>query len=589
MKQFIWRLDYLCIEVISINIQRYSRIPREFWKLRYCNDFGERLIFTCLANSFEDGVDEKSYEFILNNFSIRKLKIFPKLHEKIEYFDFLNGKKFDELEIFLSKEIKLTSKQNFRLMTKELNIKEIGEGNIFTQSQNFFSNLHVEKDLKINFFTGNSKNNFKLETLLLLMLKNTSKEIENIQIHLEEPSLNFLKGLLEISKERKYVQNFNATLKPLQEISSMPVIFLWETILTSTFYFKPIYSKSYKKFLEYLQEWTAIESLNATCYDFEITDTNLKNYFSIINSLNLNNLKELKFEFLDYKNISKEIRYFFEACQNLVCLKLKKGFNFQLILPCSKTLKSLYLDVSAKDNRININDFKKFLYQSSLEEINVKFDSLENQYFFEIVQPLEILKNTLTSLSIYCLHTSENTLKFLPSVIEKFHHLKYFFFSPSVRDKTFQEILKSLKSSKALEEIYMYKVNNGRNIDNISPLFNLLNNCEKLRVIHIGMTIIVDKIPELLLILKKFQNILEEINLDLCCNKKYFEELKVFLSGCSRLRRVFVYPLMGDQISQKEFIDSFYCSRYSLQVLQPFYRDILDHFPHILMDKQHEK
>lgn len=110
MRQLLWRLDYLCTEIISINIGRYSKTSKDDWSLRYCNDLGDKLLLACLTNSKKQGLDENEFQFILDNFSIRQFVIFPKIYKTVKHFNFFNEKFIEKLKINTFGEIKLQKK-----------------------------------------------------------------------------------------------------------------------------------------------------------------------------------------------------------------------------------------------------------------------------------------------------------------------------------------------------------------------------------------------------------------------------------------------------------------------------------------------
>lgn len=590
MKQLLWSLDYLCIEVISKNIQRFSKTSKANWKLRICNDLGDRLILACLSNSLDE-MDENTYRFILDNFMVRNFKIFCKMFEKVEYFDFLNGKSFDNLEINLKLRIKLKNKdKNFRIITNKLILNTNLSKESLAESHTFFSNIFVKKDMMVSICNINNNNRMEMQKLLLIMLDNTSKHIENIDIPFENMNKEFIEKSIEILCKRKKLKNLY-TIFDERVPKSIRVFFVINNFTIDCDLSASV--KSYLNSIDIKDSFKSFDSIENVYIKFK----NNKNFeeieeiFSIFNSLNLENLKEVCISLCNTEYYGKHFHNFLANCLNLEKLTLSDvdDYNFNIfdsILSCSKSLKVFKLYSIEIDNPRKVESFKTFLSKSSLQELILERISFNNEYSLEVIQYLEHLKNTLTSLAIIFCTFSNETIHFLFKVLKKFKSLKCFHFDHSkIITENFVEIFQSLQSSsQTLQDIFICKPFNGMKLKNCFELLNLLNNCKKLTTIYIRTYIDDDKIPELLSILKKFENNLEVINLDLCYSEKYHKELFNFLSGFSKLKYVY-RDILGKAWSLEDnLMKSLLNSRYSLRFVHEHYEYYLNSFPYILTD-----
>lgn len=582
MKRLLWRLDYLCIETLSKNICRYKIISKENWKLRNCNDLGDQLILASITNSLPNGIDEKSYEFILNNFLVKNLKIYSKMIEKIKYLDFLNERSFDKLEIILQQKLRLKNKkQNFRLTTNNLILKEPEKSNFFIKSFRFFSNICVKKNLEIRLFNKNSKHDKNSEKLLLIILQNTSKDVENIQIFFQNPTKKFLEKFMVILRERKNLKNLNVFLDG-KETKAVPIFFL-ETSLIPRFYIDLKSLKSDMNLSEYFKIFSSVENLEIIFFGGNILIEKLNGNFYFLKSLNLNNLHKLYMHFkLPNLMPTNLVNDFLKNCPNLVILDTNHSVDFKSILPCSNSLKTLNITLMKIDDETTVDDLKYFFSTVNLNEIKLRLDNLTEKELFKIIESLDKLKNILTSLTISCYRISANFINFLPNFKKlKCFYLKFIYMENNI----LSGIFKNLQSSnQCLEKIYIYHQNNPSVLENSNELFHLLNKCDNLKTIYITIKIDENKITDLLFLLKKFNNSLEEINIDFCCHEKFYRELMDFLSGCLKLKYVTGDDLPRDIFWEKEFFKSLFNSRYSLQYAKCCYENNLDRFPNILMD-----
>lgn len=587
MRRLLSRLDHLCIEIISENVDYYSRIPKKSWKLRYTNGLGDRLILALITNSFnKNNVNQKSFEYVINNFYVNKLKIFPFLIKKIEHFDFLNEKFFHELEIKLQSEIKLKNENEiFKLTTNKLKLWNLIKQKNFLKSNKFFSNLIVNSEIQINIFNDYGDSMMEIEKLLLILLENTSKNIEIIEINcFDNPTKYFIEKLDEILKERKNLKNLNIYFKEIF-LRGMPN-FLLNTVINSM----KINSLQNQKISNcdnvYIKSLNSIENLKITFEDAKISEKNLKEYFLYLKSLNFTDLKMLNIGLIDPRMSIKEINEFLESFHSLTNLKLEFIPNFMSLLPCIKHLCVLHIYFPELDEIPENDELKSFLSQSLLREIQFDFSTLTESYFFKIIKPLEVLKNTLVSLKISHGKLTGNPYRYFSNLLGKFNYLTCFHVNMDyIEEKNLLGIFNSLSlSSKTLQEISFWSTRGDEiYIKNYFQLFELLKKCETLKIIRLDFKTDDNKIPEFLSILKKFQTFLEKINVGYICNKEYEENYLDFFRGCERLTDISGYFSSGDG---KSFMKSLYNSRYSIKFVDDVYITGVhrNFFPHIFMD-----
>lgn len=557
MGKIIRKLDDLCIRTIANNIERYSRTPKDTWKLRYCIGLGERLIYACSSIS-NMRLDENTFKFILNNFLVNRLKISSETFKNNQYFDILHEKFFDEIEFQLFSVIKLKNKdKKFQLTTNRLMLTNFSKNGLLAQSTQFFSNLHVKKEIIIYDENEDGLDDREMENVLIKLLENTSNDIEYVQIQLHKKSVEFIKKFIKIFNDRKNLRNLFINFD--NKVPKLLRVF-YLRINPATIYHHTCCSSSSSnlsfldtgKFNDSLKSFHSIQKLNFRFENNENFDE-IEELFKFLNELNLNNITEIQASSINIKYYCKYFNNFLENCPNLEKLKLTcfcvNDYNiFDTILPCSKQLKSLHLDLFRIDTEGKLNSFKNFLSHSSLQEIILKRISFGDGCFLQVVQHLEVLKNTLTSLTIDQCDIFRETIDSLPEVVEKLRKLKRFHFNNwRIENSILSQLFKSLQSScHTLEMIYIYREYKEGELEDCSQLFNLLNNCEKLTTFYISLSISEKKFVDFLSILRKFQYILEEINFDFRCKKKFNEEIMDFVSKCTKLKKRFGYSTITD-------------------------------------------
>lgn len=557
MFNLLWSLSYLCIETISKNIYRYCRTAKINWKMCYSNGLGDRLILACISNSFLDDFDEKSYEFILKNFHTEKLHIFPKLFERIKYFDFLNEKYFTELKIDLRNSMILKDKQQFRLKVHKLRLNFSAKDKFFAQSKDFFSNLKVENNIFIHLRGESNEINEEIEILLLQLLENTSKEIEQIQIvSYLNPTDYFIKKYLKILLERKCLKNLTINFQN-NDILERKCTILYESTLKLIVPFKINYQNYEYDFPEYLKNLDSLNSLKIIFLDKKDSEYKQREYLAFIKSLNLISLNSLKLYNFAFKNDIKESFEFFKNLPNLESLTLD-------FIPCFcvnlKNLKSLHL-LLYDDTYLPTPNFEKFLNKTSLKELEINFDCIDESSFLRITNYLQVLENSLLSISFAWQGLHENCLTYFSTFVKKFTKLTDFFLMADEMEEIFMlEILNSLNASrKTLREIYFCAFNNFRTeIYKSKEFFQILNGFDGLTALSFAVKLQNVDLTESLSVLEKFQKILEVFIMDFCCEN--LDELLDFLSNCSCLKRI-----CGIELTESDGIDKIFLnSKYSL-------------------------
>lgn len=593
MKEILWRLDLLCIEVISIHIERYSLTPRKSWRHKYVKNLGERLIQASLANSRGQGIDENAYSFILNNFHIKKFKIFKKMYEKVNNFNFLNGKYFDELEIDLAGILKLqNSPEHFELNVNKLILNEVEIDNFFHENFTFLSNVYVKSNLEIFLFDEESKKKEEIENLLLRMLNNTSKDIENIFIFYDNPSKSFIERSIDIIIERRNLKYLNIKFSNQQIKSIISLIIVNLINKDSSKCFSSF--SNMEAFDRYLKSLDSIEKIIYLILE-QISLEEVHKQIMYLQLLKLNNLKELDIHMVNLNGLSNELYHLFEKCTALQRLSVSikpsvrhSDFNiFSALLPCAKSLKVLYLKNIVFDNNSIMQSFKDFMFQASLKKIKFEFVQFGESYFNKPIELLGNLENSLTSLVMTEIDYFDESKNLLPSVLPKLKKLEVFHLGLSnIENKLLSEILISLQSlSRTLKKIHIYAQEDWRDnemfeeFDNHYHLFDFLNKCNCLTVIDICININEDKIPQLLQILEKFQSNLEEIDLGFCWNKNYQKEFIEFLTGCPKLKKVYGYCYLDKLTRMKKVVRSLENSRYSLESIDFIYDFLMTRFP----------
>lgn len=597
MNGLLCRLDYLCIEVISKNIHRYSRTSHENWILRYCYGIGDRLILACLANSFLNRMDEKSYQFILNNFSVKTFKIFPRMFDKIEYFDFLSKKSLDKLKISSSKSIQLKNENNFQLTTNELKLN-IEDKHSLINSYQFFSRLFVNKNIRITSLCQNKEELVNNEDIVLLIIKNSSKNLENLIIHKRIRTENFLEKLINILNEKKNLKILNFDF-----FNKFPTNNIFVNLFEKSFknltsfsllHFKNIWNL--QTINKCLRSLSCLKTLVIWFPHHVINDDldEIRIFFSLLISNGSKSLKELLIILPKIDYHEKEVCQFLKSC---LCLERINFYEkhtsktiaddlFLSLIPSAKNIKYFLLQFFNFGIKEEIESLKSFFIRSSIQEICLEVVRFELELFQRFLEALENLYPHLTSLEIIDCSIPGTEFELLPNHLEKFCQLKSiricnYQITPELANKIFNSLL---SSSKTLQSIIIGRRGRLVVLENCKKLFQLLNLCEKLNTVKIYVSIKEGNIAELLSILKKFQYSIEEIDIDFCYSPGKISEIIDFISGCSRLKSI-----DGESLTDREFlkkvVNGLKNSKYSIENIGFFdmgNKDIVLEFPHFL-------
>lgn len=588
------RLDFLCIETIGINIEKFKKIPKDKWQLRYCNNLGERLILAANANSKDGGIDEDSYKFILGNFIVKNLLIANKTCKNVRYFNFLNSKNFDELEVDCSKEMLLENTKNFHLKTNKLKIIiDEDRGNIETDGV-FLSSLFAEKELVINVICNKSKNENVTEDIVLTILSNSSKKMETLTLTKRTASKKFLDKFMVTLQQRKHLRALH--LDFCYFFCNTHVARLFESSLTNlkSFTLSPFTNNwAVKTLIECFKSLTSLQELKIWFSDEKITNEfdDIKLFFSFLESKDLKCLKDLEIHLPDDAIQAKVFCHFLTYCYGLEKINIvqrnyefKKGEDFfNSLLSSAASLKCIILQRFEFKNENDLKSLKYVLRYSKIQTVsfvNIKF---KNGSFKMLLEGLNHLQDSMISLKFIHTEISEGELKILPKYLKKFKKLNEFQISNNIlTEKILREIFHSLQSSsETLGKVVIFWKNHLKKLEKCDELFNLLIKCEKLSIINIDILIVEEKVEQLLCILRKFQDVLEDIDLSFCHASSKINSLANFLYGCPKLKAISGFRVFEIEGWDK-IIDSLKNSRYCLE-RAPYFdsksKSILNQYP----------
>lgn len=599
MKSFVWRLEFLCLEVLSKNIGKYCEISEENWKLRYVNNLGERLIHATIINAHPDQLREvKTFKFILNNFFVKNLGNFGKIFQEIEYFDFLNEKHFDGLTIDINNDIKLRDDTNdtFRLSTNQLKLY-YGQtkNNLYKRpSYEFFSSLYAVNEIVIVGtslkFIDNKQLCLDMEKVIIRIVENASENLENLLILFKPRTKTFLSNFYRVIKKKnnlKYV-----LLEFIGYFDRPTIIDLYHTVFNNLTKFtinNLKYNWNVKTIMQCLKSMYSIEDLTIELVRSDIIIDKLDEVKYLFATLYPRILKKLKVKFLKYDHFSAEFLNFLKHCRNLESfeyIERQTTYNlmgiYEVFLPTnmkdadfinvlrkySKNLTQFILKSFLIGNMERINSLERFFTHSSITEIQFVKNSFYPDYFVKFLQTIRSLNNQLTSLEIIdCNIPSFGELCAFSEFIKDFTKLKKFHFKNYIIENViFFNFFKNLiNSNETLEVIIIererFNFREPLDIDCFEDLLEFFRRCIKLRIIQLRLTLTEDKILEVLSVIQKFENQLEEMDVSFCYSTRYVTELINFLLRCNRL-----HSITGDSFHQTpDWIrvrDSFEKSRY---------------------------
>lgn len=575
MKDIIKSLKFLSIEVLSKNIHKYSRTQKDTWKLRYGSELGEKIILACKSNLSNKKLNEEAYNYILDNFDVKKFKILYNGFDNVNYYDFLNKRYFDKLVVQSFDKIRLKNSENFELTTNKLKLVALDEWDSFEKIAAFLSKLHVKKELRVVFYPINDKTNADLEKTLLHLIENTSKSIEVIQITARCLSLDFMEKYAKILYERKSLMNaFIKFFKPTRKVE-----WPFDISLLAPYSNSGILKMSYPVTLhlndESLKSFRSIQNL---FIEFEEKsdmhpDEMEENYDSIFEDINFDSVKSIEAYPIVKDNYGKIFGDYVKKSLNLEKLKLSQvrldNFNlFDLILPSAKTLKILHLNDIDMMNNGEIESFKIFVSECPLQEIYLKNICIRNEDSVEFVKHIGNLHNSLISLTIIDCRISSEAKKLFTRILEKFHNLECVcIFSLLHENRLLYELFKNLENSSSTLRKISIRENCSKKFKRCSSLLNLLNKCKVVTILDLNISLNDQRIPDFLLTLRKLSGSLKTINLRCCWNKKYEEELFDFLSGCTQLKHVEYGFRHIKDINKDLLMISLKNSKYSLKTI----------------------
>lgn len=588
-------LDLLCIEVIGKHIRSLSRDVNQETNVKYCKNLGEKLIYSSISNSFLNGLDEKCFQFIFNNFHIQKFKINKKLGEKIDSLIFLDGKHLKKLYIFVN-DVFYRKNKNIKITVDELNIFFYQNNTTFL---NFFTKLVVNKKLIIK---GNKylKQSIDIEKNIINILENSTNNLEYLEISISNLSEDFYKSLTVILSRQKHLRHFRIEntgqlFSPhLSEflISTLENIAVLEISLAKNWVIK--------EGNEILRLLNSLEELNVSLFNINIRMNidEINNLFSTLQTHNSKNLRIFKLSFMKHESYKQTLCNFLQSCKVLEKLSfihtdyIAKDFCFlwKSIESSIKHLKVLHLKSMHLLKCDGIKSLKYFLSNSNLSEIELKYLNFYETNFEQFLLGLKNLKNSLNSLSISKCHLGENGIELLSKSLENFTNLKVFFLINRmlVKDEIFS-LFKSLQSSrKKLEKIFV-ECSEVNYIDSHpNEIYEFFQNCDNLKSIRIKISIVGEElINEYTSLLIKFSDILEELDIYFIFNPYSLNGLTNFLSKCKRLKRLYCNPspFSIDERCSRIILESLESSKYSIKELIHFQinnHEYLHKFPKVL-------
>lgn len=549
MNENMQNLENLCIKALSENLPRYKLIDRKEWKFRFCDDIGDRLIRSCTKNLPEEELNESTYDFILNNFSVKRFVIDTALVENIEYFDILNDKSFEELKMDFRGKLQFRQfNKKFRVYTDKFTIINLNKENFCSRMFQECFNVTIRKELDVSHFNGKRKYEVEMEKFFIRLLKNTSSEIQHIKIPLVNSSLDFFKIYIGILSERRQLKevyvNFDNNLPNLVKIFFDLIDYSLCKTFTREFLNRSI---NWQDFNDSLKSFRNIERMNFI-FDNVTDPCGIAQVFSFLNSLDLKHLKEIHTMPFDFDACVEHFPNFLERCISLKKLELSCFYldlldSIQCFSVCSKTLKVINVYFCQIGDHENFEDLFQFLANSSIREIMLHRVTFYIESFSRMIESIEALKNSLTALTISECSILEETLDALPIALNKFKHLKSFKIEHSTLDNdVLQRILYSLQASKNyLTKIFISRDEEGEQFDEFTPLFELIYKCSHLSDVYINICLTEEHVIPFLAVLKSLQPILEKIYLNFCCQRRFKNQLTDFLRGCEVLNEVYGY------------------------------------------------
>lgn len=542
MKNMLQRLDVICIEILVANINRFSSAPQENRKLRFTKNLGEKFTQAIRSSSMEEYLDDKTYQFLFRNFDMKEFSISKSLCKKVKYFDFLNEKCLDRLEIELFRVIHLKNK--FFIPTDSLIISEISENHFFNKSSAFFANVRVNRQLIMLNSLENQYDYFS-EDLLLVLLENTSKDIEDIQVAFENRSETFIRKCMIVLNKRKKLKNLfvnlDKTIPNLLKVGHVRIR-LTSKLLNTNRSPSLILHKGFNNSLRDCKDLTKLYLKLENNDDLK----EIRNVFIFLKSLNLENLQEINATSFNVNNYGVYLMELIEKCPRLeklsfACFSPIEFDFFETIVCVSSTLKELKLELFKIDRTKKIQNFEKFFCNSSLKEITFRKVFFLDNCLTRVLQNAKYLKDSLTFLKIDQCDIVREAIKYLPEVLRELNSLKSFYFRHwKIENGTLMAIFKSLaSSSKTLEVIHIHREYRETRVSDCTNLLDLLHSCRHLKKLKLCLSVEHEQFLYIFSALQKFKHILEEIQFDFCWKRTFSDELIDFIVNAKNLKNVF--------------------------------------------------
>lgn len=574
MKQLLWALSYLCLENISINIRRFCCTSKKNWQLIHNTNLGDRLMACVIANSSEESVDEQIYEFIVENLGFKELKIYQDVSPNLKCLDFLNHKFVEKLSLRLTQRIKL-SNYNYNLSVDRLDLVILKNMRYNEDMFVFFGNISVNKEIKVSTLVTNEENITNITNFILALLKNASNELQTVNIDAVETTNEFRMKIAEALEEKKNLKNVHLSF--LDKLPTDVLVNLHEKSFRNTNRFSMMDFRMNWDFRLLQMYLNSISSLEQLIFwwpsDGPVADLEEKNLlYSILKSKHSFSLKEIEILLLDAW-YEKDICAFLESCHNLrrIVLSGKRKNKtskalFDSLVPSAKSLKDIVIKVYHLKVPEDITSLNVLLSNSSLRELTLFYVDFEEGLFQEFLKALVTLPYSLVSITIYFCNILVRELRLFPKTVRMLHRLKTIsLYDNQMDEEIISDLMESLiSSSMTLQNITICHSCKIRELKNCEKFITLFKNCDNLQYLNLNVSLRREKVGELLVVLKKFQHIMKEIDLTFCYSYEKFDELLDFLSGCVSLERVYGHPKGVIRFSDS-ILNYFDNSKYSLK------------------------
>lgn len=571
-------LKIICIRVIARNIHIYSNsflrnsINKE---ILYPGFIGEEILSNYMVYSLINSrkLNENDINFIMNFSLINELNIHQKFYDKIESFDFLNGKILNKLTISLKKQIRIKEKNvKFNLIVNKLNVYDSIWDETIEESKTFLSNCHIRKNLK---FYVNQTNLVEInenligEDILLKLIENTSENLESIFIDFSFPSENFIQNLKEILSERKKLQKINLFFNTLNSNSIIPKICLpsVQNITKLSVTLRQTSLWNFQDGNELFKLLTNLKELKFLFNNFHHEEEKIRqinDFFRILSIYNSGCLEKIHFSFKDISKFRNNLCQFFRNSTKLKKLILEednpyglKTVNiFNSLVPSArkhlKDIEWMSMNLARKESAKGMIKIFNNSFITHLRMTNIKcFPS----NFHEFFAAMENIKNHLNQLSFKRCHFKVEEINRLIELVEKFTNLESFTFNDNdgLDRNSLEGIFHSLLPS-ARNRLKELKINQMKVIIiKLKNLCQLLENCRNLVKIEMNISFRNQNIEKYLTCLKNSKNSIVEIDWNFQINDSNKLAFIDFLNECHNIQRLSsIIFFLNSQKSEKD-------------------------------------